>query len=350
MAIKECDKTEICCIPIKDEVQYLGILITKDENKRSTSNFNPILQKTQKKLNQWLLRDLSLRGRILLTKAEGISRLTYAALALHVSDKTLKEIDKILFDFVWKNRSHYLRKAIVMNPYEKGSLNFLDFQTLNNTFKINWIKLIFMNPNSIWNTIPFQLLSKLGGISFFLGCNYDIDKIPVKMSAFHRQAFLSWSLIYKHNFSPHNYFIWNNKDILFKRKSLFLEYWFKNNINWIDQLFNEEGLLFTYEEFLHKYNIPVSPGDYAKVFGAIPTGVNMLFKSQCRLAIENLTISSPKDTLVGKVCFSNKSTNNNRAIRALFQKEVTIVSYVHTGTDLWMAFHGKRSGFCRIGT
>lgn len=51
---------------------------------------------------------------------------------------------------------------------------------------------------------PFTL-SKLGGLNFFLVCNYNIDKIPVKMSAFHRQAFLSWSLIFKHNFSPHNY-------------------------------------------------------------------------------------------------------------------------------------------------
>uniref|UniRef100_A0A0E9WZD9 Uncharacterized protein n=1 Tax=Anguilla anguilla TaxID=7936 RepID=A0A0E9WZD9_ANGAN len=31
---------------------------------------------------------------------------------------------------------------------------------------------------------------------------------------------LSWSLIYKHNFSPHDYFVWNNQDIKFKNKSL----------------------------------------------------------------------------------------------------------------------------------
>ena len=54
----------------------------------------------------------------------------------------------------------------------------------------------------------------------------------------------------------------------------------------------------------------------------------MLFKSQNRLVSENITVSSPKDTQVGKVCLSNKSTNNNRAIRTLFQKEVTNVSCV----------------------
>jgi len=166
-----------------------------------------------------------------------------------------------------------VKKSVLTNPYEKGGLNFIDFCTLNNTFKINWLKHFFKNPNSIWNVIPCHLLSKLGGLSFFLTCNYDIDKVPIKMSAFHRQAFLSWSLIFKHNFSPNKYFIWNNKDILFKHKSLFIDYWFNNNIILVDQLFNKEGLLYSYKEFLEEYKIPVSPIGYAKVFGAISSGI-----------------------------------------------------------------------------
>lgn len=46
----------------------------------------------------------------------------------------------------------------------------------------------------------------------------------------------SWSLIYKHNFSPHIYYIWNNKDILYNNKSLFSKNWFNNNI--VCQLFD----------------------------------------------------------------------------------------------------------------
>lgn len=328
MAIKECSKSDIFNIPIRNEILYLGILVTKDQRRRISLNFNPIILKTQKKINQWLLRDLSLRGRVLITKAEGISRLTYAALALHLDNKLLKEIDKMLFDFIWKNRTHYIKKTVIMNSYENGGLNFLDFATLNNTFKINWLKQLFRNPTSIWNIIPLHILSKLGGLNFFLVCNYNIDKVPVKMSAFHRQAFLSWTLIYKHNFSPHNYFIWNNKDIVYKHKSLFMEYWFQNNILLVDQLFNREGLLLTYEEFLSKYNVPVTPGDYAKVFGAIPSGVCMLFKSQPRINVQLSSLLSPVCTPVGKVCFQNLPGNNNRSIRALFQKDVITLPYV----------------------
>ncbi len=96
MAIKECLGTNYYGIPLKYEIQYLGILITKDQKRRCLLNFNPIIEKTKNKLNHWLIRDLSLRGRVLITKAEGISRLIYAAMALHLGKKLCKEIDKIL--------------------------------------------------------------------------------------------------------------------------------------------------------------------------------------------------------------------------------------------------------------
>jgi len=36
----------------------------------------------------------------------------------------------------------------------------------------------------------------------------------------------------------------------------------------------------TYQKFLTHYNIPVTPKQFASVFGAIPSGVIILFKGQ----------------------------------------------------------------------
>jgi len=44
-----------------------------------------------------------------------------------------RSVDKILFNFIWKNKIHYVKKSVIMNTYDKGSLNFLDFSSLNNT-------------------------------------------------------------------------------------------------------------------------------------------------------------------------------------------------------------------------
>ncbi len=140
LSLKQCDLPSICGIPIKNEVTYLGIKIVKDEERRCELNFSPVIDKTKKKLNHWLLRDLSLRGRVLITKAEGISRLTYTALSLAVNDNICKTIDNMLFNLLWKNKTYYIKKSVIMNTTENGGLNFLNFTTLNYTFKINWIK------------------------------------------------------------------------------------------------------------------------------------------------------------------------------------------------------------------
>ncbi len=166
-AIKECSKSSICSIPIKNEVTYLAIIIMKDQQKRTSLNLYPVTQKTQKKLNQWLLRDLSLRGRVLITKAEGVSQLTYASLSLYLNNK-LTETDKTLFNFLQKNRTRYVKKSVLMNAYENGGLNFLDFRTLNYTFKTNWLKQVLRNPVSVWSILPLHILSKMGGLNFFL--------------------------------------------------------------------------------------------------------------------------------------------------------------------------------------
>ncbi len=97
------------------------------------------------------------------------------------------------------------------------------------------------NKESPCNAFPNYIFNTLGGIDFLLKCNFSVDKIPVQLAGFHRQALLVLKLVYKHNFSPHNYFIWNNKDILFKNKSLFYHTWFKEDILLVRQLVNSHG-------------------------------------------------------------------------------------------------------------
>ena len=137
-----------------------------------------------------------------------------------------------------------------------GGLNFFDFTTFNNTFKINWIKHFQKNPTSTWNFIPNYIFSKVGGQVFFLWCDYKIEKIPLIVSKFHKQMLLAWSLIYKHNFSPHRCFIWNNRFIKFKNKSLIHKTWINSIIIQVSQLVNDNGTLLNNSEFSHFSNHP----------------------------------------------------------------------------------------------
>ena len=174
------------------------------------------------------------------------------------------------------------------------------------------------NPTSIWNFISHHVFSNLGGLNFLLLCNYSIPKIPLKLSNFHQQVLLAWKMIYKHNFSPQSCFIWNNCNIVYKNKTLFLDKWFNNGIVLVSQLFKKDGLLYNYSEFLMRYNIPVTPREFSVVFDAIPSGLCMLFR--CSYSSPPLSFNPPdvSQSPPGNVCFSSGKLLNPR-IRAMFQ-------------------------------
>lgn len=76
----------------------------KNEEILRSENLNPGIDKTRKKLNKWLQRDLSLKGHVLLANAEGLSHLTYAAVSLFVNRQICNTTDKLLFDFLWEKQ------------------------------------------------------------------------------------------------------------------------------------------------------------------------------------------------------------------------------------------------------
>ncbi len=63
---------------------------------RQQLSFNNKIKKTKMIFDNWLRRDLSISGRILLTKVEGLSRLIFPGLSLFVQDSIL---GKILIDY-----------------------------------------------------------------------------------------------------------------------------------------------------------------------------------------------------------------------------------------------------------
>ncbi len=67
-----CNEENIESISVKFEVKYLGLKMFKEIHTRELVNIEERIDSMKK-----LMRDMSIMGRILLTKAEGISKLIY---------------------------------------------------------------------------------------------------------------------------------------------------------------------------------------------------------------------------------------------------------------------------------
>jgi len=67
----------ISSIKVKSEVKYLGIVLSKNAIRREDVNFSNRLIDAKKALSRWLTRDLTIFGRVTLSKTEGISKVIY---------------------------------------------------------------------------------------------------------------------------------------------------------------------------------------------------------------------------------------------------------------------------------
>ena len=321
LPLHNCVDKVINNIPVKDTVKYLGIYVTRDMTTRQDLNFSNRLQKTKMIFNCWLQRDLSILGRVLLSKAEGLSRFVYPSLSLWVKDSTAKNVSKAFIDFIWKNRSHRLKKDVISNSRAEGGLETLDFLDTINTFKITWLKKCILNPESIYFFIPNFIFNKLGGLDFLLRCNFIPDRLPVKLSNFHQQALMAWKMSFVHNFSPHKCLLWNNGQICVRNKSLFLNKWFQKNINHVICFFDDSGNVLSYEHFMAFHNFPIPFREYKSVLGAIPNGIIQLIKSdltQGEWSIEESSLMLNGTNLLDKKC-------SNKHIRQSIQRTKSVV-------------------------
>ncbi len=167
----------------------------------------------------------------------------------------------------------------------------LYFEDVHKTFKINWLKRCLITPNSLWNHIPYSLFNQIGGLTFMLTCDYNISKIPLKLSKFYQQALLAWKICYCYNFYPHTSFIWNNGNITVTNKSLFLTNWFNRDINHLIQMFDNSGNLLTYKQFLSTYSFPIQFREFNSVIKAIPVTLRQLVKSH--ICYNYLSVTNP---------------------------------------------------------
>lgn len=159
---------------------------------------------------------------------------------------------------------------------------------MNGVLKVKWLQSFLRNGKEEWFSLPSLVFNKLGGIEFLLKCDFEISKLPVKLSAFHQQVLSYWKMIYKHNFSPHNVPLWNNRVILSKRKSMFMDDWMKKQIWSIMHLMDDNGNILQLEEFSNKYNLDCSVKDYFKVTQNIPAVLIQVIKNNLDITLQHL--------------------------------------------------------------
>ena len=115
-------------IEIKTEVRICGITFAEDPEVTYKKNFLDRLEKTKAQLNMWRTRNLTLEGRIIITKSLGISQILYPLQMLAVKDEFLKKTEDAIYKFIWKRRNDdksprdKIKRTTLQNGKDYGGL------------------------------------------------------------------------------------------------------------------------------------------------------------------------------------------------------------------------------------
>ena len=106
---------------IRTSIKILGIYFDYNVRSRMKPNFESILKSIRDILNMWKWRELTLLGRIL-------SILSKAAL-IAVTEDLIKEINSLIYRFIWKGNDK-IKRAALINDIEDGGLKMMVFLTI----------------------------------------------------------------------------------------------------------------------------------------------------------------------------------------------------------------------------
>ena len=197
-------------ITAKKAIKILGVHFTYDQTLWRKLNFDETLKTIKERLNCWNWRNLTV---------------------LVCSHKEIvKEVNKIIFNFIWKGKDKVKRSALI-SDVENGGLRAPYLESIIKAQRIMCCKKFPNSQQSSWKIILLHYLRRIGG-RLLLSCNFNVKNLPVTLPKFYVECLQTFSehsvsvreqVLNLSNSSRSSTVIWNNRHILIDGKSVFYQ-------------------------------------------------------------------------------------------------------------------------------
>ena len=117
------------------------------------------LASIEKTLQTWSSRRLSLKGKASIIKTLVIPKIVYALSLIFCPTKILEKLDKILFSFLWDNKTPKIKRESIIANYCDGGLKMTDLFLVHESAKIRFLKRILKSDNMKWTKPNWYLLN-----------------------------------------------------------------------------------------------------------------------------------------------------------------------------------------------
>jgi hypothetical protein len=312
---------------------YLGVYISNNIKETINTNFQNRIQKIKDILNMWILRKLTIIGKIQVVNTLIISQLLYAATVMHMPKVYIDEYNLLIKKFIWNGKPPKVKYTSLINTVEEGGLKLQDLECKLKAVKIKWIKNIG-DPDTISPWKSYMSQSANLDISLLPAFNLNGNDYPTFKDQFHNDLLNAWAAI--HFFTPVNAKqvgiqpLWHNSLIKIANKPAWYPNWQISGINYIQDMLNDKGSILTKEQLEIKYGLTCKGLQYNSIASAIPTEWKIMLKNS---PICNLNIPVGGDIIVNMQ--GNRKKFDEVSTKDVYLHLVSILCQRPTSENKW---------------
>ena len=137
----------VCGIDTVSKVKILGVWFSASEN-CVDDNVEPVINRIKNIINSWAQRNLTIKGRIVVTKTLVASQLVYIALGSYIPNADLKVLQSLIMKFVWRGRPPKVAQRSLFQSIKHGGLNAVDVHNFYVSLRMTWIRRMVESTNT----------------------------------------------------------------------------------------------------------------------------------------------------------------------------------------------------------
>jgi len=257
---------------VNGPVKVLGIWVGKDPQEVIIKNFEHKIKKLKKLVNMWKSRNLSIKGKITLLRAQAMPLILYPCTILYVPEEKVKEIDHIFFDFIWPSHKHHVQKNVLIQRIEDGGLKMPDIASMIKSVKLTWVNKLINKANNFTNVA--KECTNITNFERFFNYKNDVQFLDKTLPCFYMQVFKHWYELYSTSPETENDIlnekIWLNKYILIEGRPILYKKWENSGIIKLNDIINQEGKFKTVNQLRQLSGIIIDAMMYNGIKSAIP--------------------------------------------------------------------------------
>ncbi|XP_061621328.1 uncharacterized protein LOC133473741, partial [Phyllopteryx taeniolatus] len=177
----------------ENSYKVLGVLLGKVAEVCNRKTWENILNKIESQLNVWRLRNLTLKGKVLVINALCISKLVHALTVTDLPGDILSKLKAIFSRFMWKREKGLVSDATLIGDHGAGGLGLIDIDTKKKSLRLKIIKkcldLSFTAP---WKDFVIPTLRGLGNYGDFNLCQMLPRSLFPAQDPFEREVLEAW--------------------------------------------------------------------------------------------------------------------------------------------------------------